>query len=515
MSEDQKKYEDALRLQNEGKYQDAINVARNITHSGAKAGIFIDCGYGIAKPSLIREGIALFEELLQKGNSGISKASLLYNIGNGYHSIYMLRQHKGVKVIPPNDDDLRKAKWAYRESLQETKGNSKDLRSQMQVNYGNCLAAVGRSIEAIDTYNDALISDTHNGMAAGNLGVELDRIADITGKYRHHYLQAAFEMLSKALSPEMHLSYGGIEVRKGLEHSQSRIKMIIDGHKDGIEPLKNVNLSEYKDYEQDYITFCLHNQLFLNAWVGDQNVTPAISDEIRFGPITTSVGDIKTVPTLLQILNEIKEAYSSARYLYYLSQSETHEFNNISKLTSYFDFGVETKHGLSLGLCKSAYTRSFDVLDKVARITNTYFKIGSPRSSFWEVFAEKQSKGQSHEKRFVARPAIVTTKNPSLYALSDLCIDYFESEHVDLKSIDTRRNLLTHDFLSVVENISEANDFENGITKGELHRQTLSVLRLAKYAVLYIVSAVYISEEARQNGAKTLSIKYNISWGDN
>jgi hypothetical protein len=322
-------------------------------------------------------------------------------------------------------------------------------------------------------------------------------------------------MLSKALSSEMHLFYGGFEVRKGLEHSRNRIKMIIDGHKEGIEPLKNVDLSEYKDFERDYISFCLHNQLFLNAWVGNQEVTPAIADEVGFGPITTSAGDINTVPTLLQILNEIKEAYASARYLYYLSQSGTQELNNLSKLTSYFDYGKETKHGLSLGFCKSAYTRSFDVLDKVARITNTYFKIGNPRSSFWEVFAEKQSKGESHEKRFVARPAIVATKNPSLYALADLCIDYFESEHVDLKSIDKRRNLLTHDYLSVIVNTSKAGDLENVITKEELHRQTLSVLRLSKYAVLYMVSAIYISEEANHDDTKTISIKYNHTWGDN
>ena len=45
----------------------------------------------------------------------------------------------------------------------------------------------------------------------------------------------------------------------------------------------------------------------------------------------------------------------------------------------------------------------FEVKDKVARITNIYFHIGNPRSSFWEVFAERQSMGESHEKRFVLR----------------------------------------------------------------------------------------------------------------
>jgi len=514
MSEEQKKYQDALTLQKEGKYQDAIDMARNIAHAGARAGIFIDCGFGIAKPSLVREGISLFEDLLQKGDSGISKASLLYNIGNGYYSIYKLRLLKGVKVIPPNDDDLRKAKKNYREAMLETKGNPSAARSQTQVNYGNCLSALGRSFEAVDAYTEALISDPQNGMAAGNLGVELDRIADITGKYQHHYLRAAFDMLSNALSPEMHLSYGGMEARRGIENTRNRIKAIIDAHKEGIEPLQKVDLSKITKTERDYLLFCLNNHLFLNVWAGDPNVMPAVTDELGFGPITTSVGDTDTVPTLLHLLNEIKEAFSTARYLFYLSQSAPDSFDNASKITSYFDFEIKTQHGLSIGFCKSAYTRSFDVLDKVARIVNTYFKIGNVRDSFWDIFAERQSRGESHEKRYVARPAIVATRNIGLYSLSDLCIDYFESEHVDLKSIDTRRNLLTHDYLAVIMNVEDVEYIENSITRDDLYRQTLSVLRLAKYAALYITSSVRISEYKNSGKAKTMPIKYEQTWGD-
>ena len=275
-----------------------------------------------------------------------------------------------------------------------------------------------------------------------------------------------------------------------------------------------MNLSESKEHERNYLLFCLTNRLFLNVWAGDQDVSPALTDEIGFGSLTTSVGDLETVPKLLQILNEIKEAFSAARYLYYLSQTNSKELNSISRFTSYFDFAVETQHGLAIGLCKSAYTRSFDILDKVARIVNYYFNIGNVRDSFWDVFAERQSRGENHEMRFVARPSIISTKNYSLYGLSDLCIDYFESEHVDFKSIDTRRNLLTHDYLVVTNDSSEIKLTENSITKEELYRQTLSVLHLAKYAILYVVCAVHISEDIKQTKGKTFSIKYKQAWGN-
>jgi tetratricopeptide (TPR) repeat protein len=514
MTEDQAKYKRALNLGKDGKYKDALTVARNIDHPGARAGLLVDCGFGIGKPSIIRQGIDLFQELLRKGNSGISKASLLYNIGNGYYAIYQLRRRKGGKIVPPNDDDLRKAKRFYRESLSEIKGNSPSARSQTQVNYGNCLSAMGRSFEAIDAFNEALKAEPQNGMAAGNLGAELNRIADITGKYRHYYFRAAFDMLSNALGSEMHLSYGGLEARLGIKRTRDHIKAIIDAHKDGIEHLQKVDLSAKNEVEQAYVRFCLNNRLFLNAWAGDSSVSPATKDEISFGPITTSVGDAETVPTLLQIINEIKEAFSTARYLFYLSQSNSDVLGNLSKLTSYFDFEVETQHDLFIGFCKSAYMLSFDILDKVARIVNIYFKIGKDRDSFWDVFAEKQSRGESHAIRFVTRPAIILKDNYSLYALSDLCIDYFESEHLDLKTIDTCRNLLTHDYLAVVINKDDTQYIENSITKEELYRQTLSVLYLAKYAILYTVSAIYLSENANQWREKSLNIKYETKWGN-
>lgn len=514
MTKDNENYQNALNFQKKGKYREALALARKIDNPGARAGLLIDCGSGIDKPSLIREGISLFQEVLEKGNSGISKASLLYNIGNGYYSIYKFKQRKGVNLIPPNDDDLRRAKRNYRESLLETKENSPSARSQAQVNYGNCLSAMGRSFDAIDAFNEAMLSEPRNGMAAGNLGIELDRIADITGKYRHYYLRAAFDSLSNALSPEMHLSYGGLEARRGFTSWHNRIKTIIDAHKNGIEHLQKVELLAQNEAERNYIQFCLNNRLFLNAWAGDPNVAPAVNDEIAFTPITTKAGDTETVPKLLQIMNEIKEAFSTARYLFYLSKADTDLLDNISRLTAYFDFEVDTQHGLSIGFCKSAYTRSFDILDKVARIVNIYFGIGKAIDTFWNVFAVKQSRGESHDIRFVARPSIISTRNFSLYALSDLCIDYFESEHVDLKTIDTRRNQLTHNYLAVVANEDDTKYVENSITKEELYRQTLSVLYLAKYAILYTVSAIYISENANQSRAKSMRIRYEQKWGN-
>ncbi|MGA7194131.1 MAG: LA2681 family HEPN domain-containing protein [Anaerolineales bacterium] len=512
MSEDEENYRLAIKFQKEGKHKEAVETIRKVSEPAFQAGILIDSGTDLGKLNLVREGVALFEAIFNSQDNKFSKESLLYNIGNGYSSIYQLRRLKGAKLIAPNDDDLRKAKRAYRESLVYSKNVPGTLRSQILVNYANCLSALGRSFEAISNYSQAMIEDPRNGMAAGNLGVELGRVQQITGRYTHHYIMAAYDLLSQALGPDMHLSYGGIEAKRAFENSQADLKAIIDAHGGKLLPLKPISLSKTKTAENRYKSFCLKEGLFLNAWVGDQNVAPATSDEIAYGPITTKAKDAKIVPELLNILNEVKEAYITSRYLFYLSQSKSKTQDDVSRLTSYFDIENDNLHGIYLGLCKSAYMRGFDVLDKVAKIANVYFGLGKRNDYFWHIFAEKQSKGETHEIRCVARPAVISTKNYSLYALSDLCIDYFESEQVDLKTIDSRRNMMTHDYL-LVKRYSKNFIGKNYISSSELYLQTISVLRLAKDAILYMVSAINIAES--QKPTKTnRPIKYKISAGN-
>lgn len=209
------------------------------------------------------------------------------------------------------------------------------------------------------------------------------------------------------------------------------------------------------------------------------------------------------MPELLRILDEIKESFATARYLYYLSHEQNTAIDHISKITLYHGVGAFEINGLYIGLCKTAYARAFDILDKVARIVNVYFGVGKRELPFWTLFAEKQSLGQEQIIRFKTRDSIVETGNYSLYALADLCIDYFESEHVDLKTIDRRRNKITHDYLAVkLYALEDEND--SVISLDELQTQTNKVLHLAKYATLYVVSAVSIAENTKAKGAGNL-----------
>ena len=493
-------YNTCSKLLDEGKFVEAVKLAESLSNAPFRAAIFIDGGFALGDSSKVKKGTKIFEEMLLAGDpaNNITKCSIAYNAANGYSSLYSLKRIKGKDVVPPNDSNLRNAKKFYRQAIENLGNSEPSFASQVFMNYGNCLSQFGRFIEAIQQYERAIRIDPINGMAVGNLGIELERASRITGRYRHEYIALAHDFLKQALSPKMHLRYGSPQA---VEHFQSRLielEHFINAHKKPVLPPKPAESHHRNKTQKAYIQFCINNGLFLNAWAGNKELSPGITDDISFGGITTPINDNYLVPELIRILNEIKESYTTARYLYFLSQNKASILDNISQTAIYFDNFDYSINGIYTGLCKTAYSRAFDVLDKVARIINTYFGVGKRESAFWNIFAEKQSQGETHEIRFIARKAICDTQNPSVYALADLCIDYFEDAKVDLKTIDVRRNRITHDYLNVKLYVDKEANKDSTVGLDELGQQTKDVLCLAKYAVLYAVSSINIAEMQRK-----------------
>ena len=254
-------------------------------------------------------------------------------------------------------------------------------------------------------------------MASGNLGISLNHVAKIMGICRYDYLMAAHDALSAALGNKTHLRYGTASARENFVRIKIALDNVINAHRGTILPSKQTEIIFKQPLTQKYVNFCHDNSLFLNAWVGDKTIAPAITDEIHFGPILTLINDDKTVPELLRVLNEIKESYSTARYLYYESLTPSHIIDVASKLTLFFNTDdMIDLNGLYVGILKSAYTRVFEVLDKVARIINIYFGIGKNEDSFWNVLVARQSIGKEHQIRSAVRPEVIPYHNYSLYA---------------------------------------------------------------------------------------------------
>lgn len=502
MTLDASKLRKAIELINAARFKEAVRIAKDIKDEGSKAAILIDAGYGMSSIKTVREGILLLQNLLndpRQMGSGTDLAGKCYNIANGYYAVVQLRNAQGRMVIPGIDPDLRMAKRNYREALEIQTSVRGQFVSQLYINYANCLCKFGRGLEALKFYEVAIEKDPSNPMAPGNLGQELVYLGSVLSSHNklyfdqgRHYLKQALSMksISHAVSTEAATSFG-----ESLEWAENVLSTIPESE------IRAPSLASmvFRFRNRKYLGFCAEKGLFLNAWIGDHRVDNSVVDSIKFGPITRPISDQKTVPEMLKILNDAKETFSTARYLFFLALDKPSSFTNISKITTYFKSKDQELNALNIGLCKAAFLRAFDVLDKVARIANVYFRMGNRRASFWNIFAQKHSAGESRVISFVTRPEVAKENNMGLFALADLCIDYFEREHTEFKEIDDRRNWLTHDYMVVTEKHREDAE-QQSIGEKELYEQTERVLQLAKYSILYMIMAVSISEGEKESG---------------
>lgn len=486
-------------LIDEGKYKEALDLAETILMPSLRAAIYIDAGTASGKSGIVRQGTGIYEELLSQSLDipQREKCTILYNAANGHNSIYDLKRRRRQKTIPTNNTNLRTAKRYYFEALALLENKTGPFASQLFVNIGNCLSQFGRYVESADYYQKALVADPTNGMAMGNLAIELEYIARILGDYRHEYIALAYDLLRQTFDIGAHLHYGSMLAQQSFKSMFEQLKTIIDAHDEPLLPPKPIAFQDDSPFEGRYLRFCIENGLLLNTWIGNQRLTPRTSDDIAFGPIIVTTSNEDTVLEVLKVLNEIKESYATARYIYFLPESQDDLLDSVSETTIYHGMDLYEVKGIYTGLYKTAYSRAFDILDKVARIINIYFGVGKREFSFWNLFVEKQSLGQEKQIRFAARQEIVMLNNPSIFALADLCIDYYENEHADYKTIDSRRNRITHDFLQVYLYEAANLNTANCVSLSELRKEIRSILHLTKSAILYAVSAVNIAEYNR------------------
>lgn len=289
LPEDPEKYVICSQLLSEGRYKESLTLAESIVSPIYRSAIFIDAGLATGKSSKIREGIKLIEDSLASDQvtHQFTKASLLYNIANGYSSLYKLKRQNKKKTIPTNDEELRTAKKFYREALASIDNVDGAFASQVLVNLGNCLSQFGRYIEAIEYYQLALDAEPENGMAAGNLAVELEHVSWLTGHYRHEYIALAYKLVSDSLGPNMHLHYGSLVAKQGFQSVYKRLQSFVEYHSEPLLPPQPHTIEESDNEQKRYLQFCLNKGLFLNPWVGNGNLSPGITDNISFGPIVT------------------------------------------------------------------------------------------------------------------------------------------------------------------------------------------------------------------------------------
>jgi len=487
---------------NKGNYKEAIQTfnileskySKNITIRFNKVGIFIDAGFGLKNENIIREGVKVGIELLKEKLDKMYLSHLHYNIGNGYMSLYQLSRDKseGLKQIPDNEN-IQNAKNHYRYSIKHIDLFDYKLKKQLWTNYGNCFDSLGRNLEALFCYENALRIDPKFSMALGNKAIAMKFFAEISGVYRGAIYIEAYQLLKSVIEQKDLIQHGGISAKKDFEKELERIKSLFQDKKVLSKKIKHEKYSEsgLSDFEKFYLDFCSKYKLFLNFHIHADKCDASIVDPV-FINLITPVEDNQTFYNLAKHINQIKEDFAVARLLLVQSQFKREDFNRISKRTSLVYSLDYSMFNLYIGLLKSAFKEAYNILDKTAVFINDYCKIGmNPtkihfhRSSFWQ----RENK---------IRKEYFDSRNISLYALYDIFLDFKNGYYQKIKNI---RNALTHRRLVIYDSALtdwDKKDNSTNIGYETMFNETINLFRMVKSAIIYLINFVELEERKKR-----------------
>ena len=489
------------RLINQDRFKEALERIENFeklnpsnkTLRFNKSCFLIDIGYGLLDPKIVQEGLDIGEQNLKHFRNTEYEVTIRYNLANGYQSLYtLLERIIGLEAIPKSEN-LQKVKLHFREAIKLCDDLNFDLKKQIWVNYGNCLDTLGRGVEALYAYDEALKLDQHFSMAILNKAIALCFFADISGKYRGAIYLEAYQAIKSIINNQDLIAIGGMGAKKAAEDELHKIEMLFKKKKDLVRKLKHPKYkrSRLSAFENFFIDYCIKEKLFLNLHVHQEHCEAAITDPI-FIQIITKHGDEKDrFYNLAKYINQIKEDYAVARLLLVQSQYKQKDFNNISTRTTFVNSLDYSEFHLYIGLLKSSFKEAYNILDKIAVFINTYYKLGLSEDRIYFT-TPWQKNGKIRDK-------IIESKNISLYALYDIFQDFKSGTN---KKIQIIRNALTHRKLVIFDSVLtdwDSKDDKHNIGYNTMLNETIRLLQLTKSAIIYLINFVNIEEHKKIN----------------
>ena len=463
-----------------------------------KPGFLIDIGVGLKSEKIIKDGITAAELALEKAKDGKVQAYLHYCLANGYTDLFELTERIATAVDRniPQSENLWKAKRHLMKATSVEDIGDTGLIAQLLVNLGNCLDTLGRSIEAIETYDEAIDINKNFSMAIANKAKALRAFAEISDKYRAAiYVEVYQDIKSVIDNPDL-VEVGGQSAKQAFERE---LQYIESRFQDKSLLKKKLKHQRYKtddlsDFEKFYLELCQKEKLFLNFHIHQDHCEAAIEDPI-FIRLITKVDDDDTFYKFAKYLNQIKEDFAVARLLLVQSQYRQDDFNRISERTSFVYALDYSQFNIYTGLLKSSFKEAFNILDKVAVFVNDYYQLGFREEDIYFNSIRGIGRGASiWQDNGVIRKEILNSENISLYALYDIYRDFQSGEHQRIQDI---RNALTHRRLVIYD--SGITDWDSKLDKHNIGYntiliETIQLMKLVKAAIIYLVNFVNVEE---------------------
>jgi tetratricopeptide (TPR) repeat protein len=434
---------------------------------------------------------------LWKQAGAYEQTGLGYNLANSELDLWDLAisEHGFVQALQDHRSHLQNARELLRRA-----GSDEQLAPAMRVqaltNLANSYDGMGRDVDALAAYEQALALDPDFGMAPGNKALTLLGIAAFAGQHQPTLLVEALEAFDAALQDrERVIHIGGSRALKSFEDGRARIKPPASGE------TSTGHRDRHAEWRDPYLAWCAQHGLFLHVSMQCLSETYEELDPLFFRGVTVGLSDEeqRRAMDLLDAFNAVKQDYLAARYLLWLADGDSSPIRAhaaaISRRAGFLDSLRYARWGVRTGVAVQAFAAATNLLDKVACLVHLYYR--TSRKTTGVSFRYLWHPRTNPNKPDVMDAELAdTAETRGLRALCDLSCDLETA--TPLNELIERRHSATHRFLTVhamhpgVE--ADEGDWLDRVEWPDLLDGALRQLKTARSAVIYLARTIDIAE---------------------
>ena len=458
------------------------------------------------EPGLLR-ALEHIEALRSTGRGEHDHLLLDYFEGNTRFELHRLSPSESPALERPQ---LEKAIISYRRARLSLPSEKlgKIQTCQMLTNLANALSTLGRTVEAIELWDEALHLEPSFGMALGNRGCGLWYLAGVDSDPGHASLiaHAANRDLTAALA--LPLEEGA---REHFLAAQRSIEQRVD--REFLQSAPDYSSFGLGDSDEEiaYRRWALEERLFLNTLNDLRGHSIAATDPLCLPGIVVPLSE---GPYYIGFYNQMKQEYASARYQLFsgLHSDQPHFSDRHVTIVNTLDY---PSCSLSTELEKMAFRVAYSLLDKVAFFLNHYLALGIEEHlvSFRKVWFKEGGPEEG------LRPGVCLADNYGLLGLYWLSKDFYERSpdyasnlQPDAREVACIRNHLEHRYLKLhldlwpgpvasSEGDGLADTLALSLTRAAFRLKALRLMKSARAALIYLSHAVGTEERRRRRVA--------------
>jgi tetratricopeptide (TPR) repeat protein len=469
-------------------------------------GVLINYSEDLGKIEGLEKAIELNEELSTEDLEDYHKAQRYYQLASGYSSREAFDPGSETEYTFFESSDLVNSMGYLRAAV--ASDYLDDLRVERVVktytDFANLLSRVGRVVEALRWYDNALRMDPGHALALGNRGqckMEYSSLLFTEG-HSPMFLYSAYSDLEEALEKSE-----GLYPRA--EQTFSVLKQRIVKYSD--DRLAVENHDEYElgesGRDEEYHEWVLDNGLYLNPLNDISGHSSVAHDYFHLPDMLLPDDEDFPYPG---IYNQVKQEFVSARYLYFegveVEDEDGHFSDRGVKLPDTLDYSV---YGYRTEQVKTALRLSYSIFDKLAEIINHYWGVGHEDPNFNQVWYQGGDYNQGLAEPFQDSDnwplnALFWIKKDFHHSISERDEESVVTVAHELESL---RHLAEHDYMKVFhdgivseppENRAVSDSLYEAVGKSELEDAGLEMLRLARAGLIYVSLAVHFEERKKR-----------------